>query len=102
MTLEEPDLQISAARADVLAWLASQQPANYESNAELSRAFFEFIALETDLELRVQRNPSACVYEARWYHRGRETKEFPKPFCAEDEADARLLACAGMVRLDYD
>ncbi len=58
------------------------------------------ISEQTDLELRTQRNPSACVWEARWYHANRELKEFRKPFCDEDITDARLLACAAMVSLD--
>jgi len=97
--LEESDMQIAAAREEVLRWVRACVPGDYPSNAELSEAFAKVVGAEADLELRTVWNPSACVFEARWYHGGRETAEFSKPFCAEEKADARLLACAGMVRL---
>lgn len=100
MNVQEPDLQIAAAREEVLAWLQAHQLGSYDSNSQLADAFISFISKETSLELRTHRNPSACVYEARWYNAGRETAEFRKPFCAEMESDARLLACAAMLHLD--
>jgi hypothetical protein len=39
------------------------------------------------------------MFEARWYQAGREVRDFPKPFCAEEPGDARLLACAELLRL---
>ena len=100
MTLEEPDLQIATAREDVLAWLQPRQSGAYDSNAELADGFLRFIASETDLDLRTARNPSACVHEARWYYAGRETDDFPKPFCAEQRDDARVLACAALINME--
>jgi hypothetical protein len=99
MALDECDLQITAARAEVLAWLQRRKPGWYDANGELALGFARFVAGQTDLELRTVRNPSSCHYEARWYHGGREASEFRKPFCAEREGDARLLACAAMLRL---
>lgn len=100
MSIEEADLQTAAAREEVLAWLQNQQPGCYDSNAQLADGFIRFISRETTLEMRTHWNPSACVYEARWYDGGREMSEFRKPFCAERESDARLLACAAMLQLD--
>jgi len=100
MSIEESDLQIATAREEVLAWLQARQPGCYDSNAQLADGFIRFIANETTLELRIHRNPSACVYEARWYDAGREMHEFRKPFSAEVESDARVLACAAMLHLD--
>lgn len=100
MNIEDPDEQIAAAREQVLSWLQARQPGSYGSNAQLAEAFTKFIASETALELRTNRNPSSCMYEARWYDGGRDMKEFRKPFCAEAEPDARILACAAMIRLD--
>ena len=100
MSIEDPDLQIAAARKEVLAWLQARHPGCYDSNAHLADGFIRLVASETTLELRTQRNPSACVYEARWYNAGREMQEFRKPFSAELEADARVLACAAMIHLD--
>jgi hypothetical protein len=99
MILEDPDLLVAAARQEVLAWVQPRSPGWHASNAELAAAFVRLIAGKTDLELRTVRNPSACVYEARWYHGGRETAEFRKPFSAEAEPDARVLACAAMLAL---
>ena len=97
MKFDDPDLEIAAAREEVLAWLRSQQPGCYDSNAQLADGFIRFIASETTLELRTHWNPSACVYEARWYDGGREMPEFRKPLSAELEPDARVLACAAML-----
>jgi len=99
MELDEYDLRIAAARAEVLAWLQRRKPGWYDSNGELAAGFASFIAGKTDLEVRTVRNPSSCNYEARWYHGGREAAEFRKPFCAEAEGDARLLACVAMLRM---
>ena len=98
--MEDPDAQIAAARQKVLAWLQSRQTGSYETNAELADAFSQFIATETTLELKTQRNPSACMYEARWHDGGREMPQFRKPFSAETESDARVLACAAFLHLD--
>lgn len=100
MQYDDPDLEIAAAREAVLAWLLPRQPGTYETNAELADAFAAFLAKETALKLLTQRNPSAMVHEARWYAGGRQLPEFPRPFCAENEADARILACAGLIALD--
>jgi hypothetical protein len=100
MTNDEPDVQIAAAREQVLTWLQSRQPGCYTSNAQLADGFTRLIGAETALELRTQRNPSALAYEARWYDGGRELPEFRKPFCPEEESDARILACAALLQLD--
>ncbi len=100
MFIEEVDLEIAAARESVLRWLKERTSGWYESNAQVAEAFVREVAEETDLELRTVRNPSACVYEARWYHGGREAEEFRKPFSADEEADARVLACAAMLKLN--
>lgn len=97
-TIDEP--AVSAARMEVLSWLIEQQFGFYESNEELVTGFMRIVSEQTDLELRTQRNPSALVWEARWYHSHRQLTDFPKPFCAENVTDARLLACAAMLRLD--
>jgi len=99
---EDPDVQITVARQEVLTWLQARQRGCYDSNAQLADGFAQFIANETALELRTQRNPSALTYEARWFDGGRELPEFRKPFCADSEADARILACAALLRLDAE
>jgi hypothetical protein len=99
---DDPDSAISSAHIEVFAWLSSQQQCSSDSHADLADAFARFVGDQTTLELRTTRNPSSCVYEARWYDAGRELEEFPKPFCAEAEADARLLACAALIHLDVD
>ena len=100
MNLDDPDSEITAAKEQVSAWLQSHQPGSYISSAQLADAFTGFIARDTCLELRTQRNPSALCYEARWYDAGRQVPDFPKPFCAESEADALVLACAALLALD--
>jgi hypothetical protein len=100
MRSDDPDVQIAAAREQVLTWLQARQPGCYDSNAQLALGFARFIAKDTSLELRTQRNPSSLCYEARWYDAGRELLEFRKPFCADSEPDAHLLACAAMLHLD--
>lgn len=97
MNNEYPDAQIAAAREAVLAWLEARQPECYDSNAQLADGFVRFIASETASELRSQWNPSACVFEARWYDTGREISEFRESFSAESEPNARVLACAAML-----
>jgi hypothetical protein len=100
MNLDDPDLQIAAAMKQLIAWLQSHHPGSYVSSAQLADAFTRFVGHDTFLELRTQRNPSALIYEARWYEAGRQLADFPKPFCAESEADARVLACAALLALD--
>jgi len=102
MSLLADEPEIASARIEVLSWLLSQQFGFYDSNSELVEGFTRFVAQETDLELRAQRNPSSCVWEARWYNAGRELDEFRKPFCAEEKVDAQLLACAAMINLDTE
>lgn len=102
MNIEDPDVEIAKARSEVLAWLQARQPGSYDSNADLTERFTRFVASETALELKTQRNPSSSMYEARWYDGGRDMKEFRKPFCAETEPDSRILACAAMIRLDSE
>jgi len=97
---ENPEETITLSRAVVLAWVCRQRPGNYATNEELARAFCSMLPPDAELELQTTRNPSALVCEARWYHRGRELEEFPKPFCAESDGDARVLACAAMIALD--
>ena len=97
MFVDEVDLQIAAAREAVLRWLKERTTGWYESNAQVAEAFVREVTEETDLQLQTVRNPSACVYEARWYHGKREAAEFPRPFSADAEADARLLACTAML-----
>ena len=99
MSQDDPDVAIAAARASVLAWVHQRQSGSYATNAELARVFCFLLPGDVDLELTTVRNPSAQVYEARWSHRGRDVAEFPKPFCAEEEGDARVLACAAIVGL---
>ena len=102
MNDDDPESAIASAHVEVFAWLSSQQECSSDSHADLADAFTSFVANRTTLELHTSRNPSSCVYEARWYNAGRELEEFPKPFCAENEADARLLACAAMIHTDVD
>jgi hypothetical protein len=96
---DDPDAVIADARASVLKWVCEQQPGSYPTNAELAQAFCALLPVDVELELTTVRNPSALVYEARWSHRGRDVEEFPKPFCAEQEPDARVLACAALMGL---
>ncbi len=91
---------ITLSRAVVLAWVCRELPGNYATNEELAKAFCSMLPPDAELELQTTRNPSALVCEARWYHRGRELEEFSKPFCAESEGDARVLACAAILALD--
>jgi len=99
MTAYDPDALIVTAREELLAWVTVRRPGAYPTNAELAEAFCHLLQPDTDLELRTVRNPSSLMYEARWYHAGREVGDFPKPFCAEDKGDAQILACAELLRL---
>lgn len=99
MTTSDPEVLVARAREDLLAWVRVRRPGAYETNAELAEAFCELLRAETDLELRTVRNPSSAMFEARWYDGDREVEEFSKPFCAEEVDDARLLACAELMRL---
>jgi hypothetical protein len=99
MTVNDPDALLASAREDVLAWVKVRQPGDYASSAALADAFCHLLQPDTDLELRTVRNPSSFMFEARWYHEGRQVEDFPKPFCAEECGDARLLACAELLRL---
>lgn len=54
------------------------------------------------LDLVTNWNPSSCVFDARWQHAGRAAEGIEKPFSAEDQDTARLLACAGLIRLLQD
>jgi hypothetical protein len=99
MTHDDFNQRTRDARAAVLAWVSKIEPSEYASNHELARRFCSLLPGDVDLELRVTYNPSALVHEARWYHRGCEVAEFPKPFCAENEGDAQILACAAMIAL---
>jgi hypothetical protein len=95
----ESENKIATARESVLAWVSRDGRGDYSTSEELVRAFCSRLPPDMDLDLRTTRNPSAMVYEARWYHRGREVDDFPKPFCAEIDEDARILACAAMINL---
>ena len=101
MTGNDSNEKAREARAAVVAWVSEVRPGKYvnASNNELARLFCALLPADVDLELRTAHNPSALVYEARWYHRGNESGEFPKPFCAEDAGDAQILACAAMLAL---
>ena len=99
MSHDFSDAAVAAARASVLAWVCQQQPGSYPTNDELVLAFCGLLPADTELELHTVRNPSAEVFEARWSHRGRSIEDFPKPFCAETQADARVLACAALMDL---
>lgn len=99
MTAHDPDACIAVAREEILAWVNVRQPGAHATNLELAEAFCRLLQPDTDLELRTVRNPSSFMFEARWYHAGREVEDFPKPFCAENEGDARVLACAELLRL---
>ena len=99
MTANDPDAPLAFAREELLPWVKVRRPGTYETNGELADAFCHLLQPDTDLELKTVRNPSSVMFEARWYHAGREVEDFPKPFCAEDEGDARLLACAALLRL---
>jgi hypothetical protein len=87
------------ARAVVLAWVRQRRPGAYATNEELAANFCALLPPDVDLALQTIRNPSALVYEARWYHAGALVSDFPKPFCAETAGDAQILACAAMVSL---
>ena len=97
--MDDPDTVIANARAVVLEWVQRTHRDFLGTNDELARLFYSLLPSDVGLELRVNRNPSALVYEARWYHQGRPVEDFPKPFCGETQADAKLLACAAMVNL---
>ncbi len=99
MTANDPDALLAQARAEVLAWVQVRRLGAYSSNLELANAFCELLPPDTDLELKTVRNPSSFMFEARWYHAGREVEDFPKPFCAEEAGGARVLACAELLRL---
>ena len=99
MTANNPEAPIAVAREELLAWVNVRRPGIYATNAELADAFCQLLQPDTDLELRSVWNPSALMFEARWYQGGREVEDFPKPFCAEEAGDARLLACAELLRL---
>jgi len=99
MTVPHPDNALLEARAVVLAWVQRLQPGAHATNEELASTFCSLLPSDVDLELRTTYNPSALVHEARWYNGGREVEDFPKPFCAESDADARILACAALVTL---
>jgi len=99
MTSHNSDLAFAEARAVVLAWVQRVQPGEDVTNEELAQSFCSLLPADVDLKLRTTYNPSALVYEARWYNGDREVEEFPKPFCAETDGDARILACAAMVNL---
>ena len=93
------DETIAQARAVVLKWVTQHTAGDFPTNGDLARQFCLLLPPEVSLELRTSHNPSSLVYEARWYHDRRDVADFPKPFCAEIEADARILACAAMVQL---
>ncbi len=99
MTASDPNAPLAQAREELLAWVKVRRPGTYATNGELADAFCQLLQPDTDLELRTVRNPSSFSFEARWYHAGREIEDLPKPFCAEDPGDARLLACAELLRL---
>ena len=99
MTANDPDAPLAAAREELLAWVNVRRPGIYANNGELADTFCQLLQPDTDLELRTVRNPSSFMFEARWYRSGREVEDFPKPFCAENAGDARLLACAELLRL---
>jgi len=99
MTASDPDAPLAFAREELLAWVKVRRLGTYETNGELADAFCQLLQPDTDLELKTVRNPSSSMFEARWYHGGREVEDFPKPFCAEEVGDARLLACAALLRL---
>jgi hypothetical protein len=100
MTDDHPSNALFTARLTVLAWVMRTKPGNYQTNEELADAFCSTLPADLGLELQTTRNPSALVYESRWFQRGRATEEFPKPFCAEQAGDARVLACAAMIGLE--
>jgi hypothetical protein len=99
MAVIDHNSAIVSARSEVLSWLLGKQFGFYKSDAELVKGFTSLVAQETDLELRTRRNPNSSIWEARWYNAGRELEEFRKPFCADEENDASLVACAAMLRL---
>ena len=99
MAKDNSNEEKSDARAIVLEWACRLKPGDYPTNEELVQSFCSLLPPDIELELRTTFNPSSLVYEARWYQGGREVKEFPKPFCAEKEGDAQVLACAAMIAL---
>jgi len=99
MTSEPSSSSIPQARTVVRTWLERSHPGLAVPDEELADRFCAQLPSDIDLELRTNYNPSALVYEARWYHGPRLVEEFPKPFCAESKVEARLLACAAMINL---
>lgn len=98
VTADNIETLIATAREELLAWVHVRRPGAYATNEELADAFCDLLQPDVDLELRTVRNPSSFMFEARWYHSGREVEDFPKPFCAEERGDARVLACAELLR----
>lgn len=92
-------LLVQTARFAVAAWISARQRVESPSTKDLAEAFCGLLPVDRGFELTTVRNPSSMLYEARWRQFGRELEDFPKPFCAEEEGDARILACAALMEL---
>jgi hypothetical protein len=98
-----PNLDIlteaTEARPELAAWMRATSGAEPQPGVQLADAFCAWVRDRFHLDLRTNWNPSACVFEARWQDRGRSAEGLERPFSAETVDDARLLACAGLLRL---
>jgi hypothetical protein len=109
---ESPDL--SLARAEVALWLDSgtaQPPAPAFNRAHVEVAVPEEKLLEDflarvalsgfELEIFPQKHLGTCRYRGYWTLRQKTVMGFHSASEAENEADARLLACAWLLRDEW-
>ncbi len=97
LDLDNP-LPMNDLRDELNVWLRDHA----EQDAPKERVIDVFSARVRELyqlDLVTNWNPSSCVFDARWQHAGRAAEGIEKPFSAEAQDTAQLLACAGLIQL---
>ena len=99
------------ARNEVLSVLRAVDPtflakapdsALGEKHGEIAKAFLKWL-LSTPFELEIVPigEGKTAMYEGRWMHNGAEFVGFKQPPAAANREDAKILACAALLRNDW-
>jgi hypothetical protein len=89
---------MSDVRSQLNAWLQAIT-GHSVPEAGVVGAFCAKVKELYHLDLVTNWNPSSCTFDARWQHAGRAAEGIEKPFSAEAQDAAQLLACVALVHL---
>lgn len=97
LDLDDP-LLMTDLRDELNTWLRDHAGQDV-SEGKIIDVFSARVRELYHLDLVTNWNPSSCVFDARWQHAGRAADGIEKPFSAETQDAAQLLACAGLIQL---